>query len=117
MSKKIVRTAGPKIPKIDPQQVFELASIMCTDEEIAAVMKVNRVTIASHFEEELKNGRLVGKMSIRRAQFKRALEGSDAMLIWLGKQLLGQHDPRPEEYEKAINELRILLHPNVIPLS
>jgi len=34
----------------------------------------------------------MGKMSIRRLQFEKAKEGNTTMLIWLGKQYLGQTD-------------------------
>lgn len=33
-----------------------------------------------------------GKISLRRAQFAQALKGNTTMLIWLGKQYLGQGD-------------------------
>ena len=36
--------------------------------------------------------RLGGNISIRRAQFELAMRGNTAMLIWLGKNLLGQHN-------------------------
>jgi hypothetical protein len=33
-----------------------------------------------------------GRMSLRRLQWKKAQEGNTTMLIWLGKQYLGQSD-------------------------
>ena len=60
-------------------------------------------------------GRLVGRTSIRRAQYKAALDGNPTMLIWLGKQLLGQKEPKPEDSDKDLKQINVLLHPNVIP--
>lgn len=105
---------GPKFKPVDSDQIFQLASILCTDNEIAAVCGVHVDTIRVEFKDQLERGRLIGKTSLRRAQWKRALEGSDTMLVWLGKQLLGQHDPRPDEYERAISEIKCILHPKVI---
>lgn len=40
----------------------------------------------------LENGRKEGKMSLRRLQWKSAQAGDRTMLVWLGKQYLGQTD-------------------------
>ena len=39
-----------------------------------------------------------GKIAVRRAQHQRAVGGSDTMLIWLGKNWLGQTDKQTIEY-------------------
>jgi hypothetical protein len=44
-----------------------------------------------------------GKSSLRRWQFKKAQDGSVPMLIWLGKQYLGQRD-RTEYTENVTSE-------------
>jgi hypothetical protein len=44
------------------------------------------------FSELIEHGRANGRMSLRRRQFEKAMAGSDTMLIWLGKNLLGQRD-------------------------
>ena len=59
---------------IDTKQVFELAAIMCTNEEIAAVMEIDEMALRNHCAYELLMGRLVGRTSIRRAQYKAALD-------------------------------------------
>lgn len=83
----------PKI-KIDYEAVQKLASIMCTQEEIAAFLGVSTKTLQrdEEFCRIYKNGLDVGRMSIRRSQMKKALSGDTTMLIWLGKQMLGQRD-------------------------
>jgi hypothetical protein len=42
--------------------------------------------------DAIEKGRGMGKVTLRRLQWDRAQAGSDTMLIWLGKQLLGQRD-------------------------
>jgi hypothetical protein len=42
--------------------------------------------------EAIERGRGNGRGSVRRAQFEKAMGGSDTMLIWLGKVLCGQKD-------------------------
>jgi hypothetical protein len=60
--------------------------------EIAAVMKCSVDTLENRYSEVIKIGREEGKQSLRRAQWKKALEGNPAMLIWLGKFYLGQKE-------------------------
>jgi hypothetical protein len=45
-------------------------------------------------QQYLDEGRARGTTSIRRQQFKKAMDGDTTMLIWLGKQKLGQTDKR-----------------------
>lgn len=81
----------PKIP-IDEQQVRALASIQCTYPEMSAVLGASEDTLRARFSGIIKEGKAGGHMSLRRLQWAKAKEGSVAMLIWLGKQWLGQRD-------------------------
>lgn len=83
-----------KADKIDAEQVRALAAILCTREEIAAVVKCHPDTLDNHFSEILKEGREVGKQSLRRLQYKAAMKGNVTMLIWLGKVYLGQRETK-----------------------
>lgn len=79
--------------QIDKVQVFRLASIACTIDEIAAFCCVSARTIERRCKTELTRGRKIAEMSLRRKQFEKAVkEGNVTMLIWLGKQMLGQKD-------------------------
>lgn len=74
-----------------------LAGYMCTDEEISAVLGVNLDTLLNErnketFSECKKRGIDEGKASLRRKQYEIAMKGNASMLIWLGKQWLGQTD-------------------------
>lgn len=59
---------------------------------MAAFLKVNKKTLERRFAKVIDTGRLVRNVSLRRKQVELALRGDRTMLIWLGKQLLGQSD-------------------------
>lgn len=85
---------GRKKIEIDWKQVEELAAIMCTQIEIAAVLGISTKTLqrSKKFWEVYDRGREKAKTSLRRAQFKKAMDGNTTMLIWLGKQYLEQRE-------------------------
>ena len=88
--------ARPRL-NIDVDEVRKLASLGCALQDIADWFGCHKNTIsAKRFCDALKLGRAQMHVSLRRAQFKAAMDGSPALLIWLGKQYLGQRDlPAP----------------------
>lgn len=80
--------------KIDPEQVRKLAAIQCTTAEMAAVLNCSSDTLERRFAAILKEGRANGCMSLKRKQYELAMSGNVGMLIWLGKQHLGQYEKR-----------------------
>lgn len=100
--------ARPQV-EIDESVVEKLASIQCTMIEIAAVVGCSVDTLERRFADTIKTGRAKGRSSLRRLQWEAAQKGSNAMLIWLGKQLLGQSDKlvtmdKTPEVESSIAE-------------
>jgi AraC-like DNA-binding protein len=96
------------------QAVFEsLCEIQCTEQEIASVLRVSVDTLSrwclrtfeQTFAEAYKKLSAEGKSSLRRAQFKMA-QSNPAMAIWLGKQYLGQREPKFEVDVKATSAAR-----------
>lgn len=74
-------------------QVVALAAIGCTLREIASVMGVSRDSLIRHAQDLIAQGKAQGRMSLRRAQWRRGvIDGHPQLLIWLGKQILGQRD-------------------------
>ena len=71
-----------------------LAEIQCTQQEIAHVMGVSVDVIKKTENLDLiANGKSQGKVKLRRAQYRKAVdEGNPTMLIWLGKNTLGQSE-------------------------
>ena len=89
--------AGRPKKIIDYKLVKDLAGIACTQAEIAGILGVSVDTLARDeqfcgiYKEEIDGAR----SSLRRIQWKAAKEGSVPMMIFLGKQYLGQRD-KPE---------------------
>ena len=79
---------------IDYKAVEKLASLMCTQEEIANFLgcSVDTLQRDKEFSGIYKKGMDNGKMSLRRLQYQSAQDGNVTMQIWLGKQWLGQRD-------------------------
>lgn len=80
--------------ELDYELIEELSNIQCTQDEIASCLGVNVKTLRADekFLDLYKKGQETGKKSLRRYQFDCAKKGNSAMLIWLGKQYLGQRD-------------------------
>jgi hypothetical protein len=90
---------GLKKIEIDYEKAEKMASIMCTQSEIASVLGVS-LALLEHDPEFLrihKKGMEHGKASVRRMQFQAANGGNATMQIWLGKQYLGQRDKQDTE--------------------
>jgi len=89
-----------------------MCTIHCTLVEIAYVMQVSEDTIERRIKEKFdqtfadyfKKASSFGKTSLRRVQFEHALKGSIPMMIWLGKQCLGQSD------QNTVRETRKTFH-------
>lgn len=79
---------------IDYDAVGKLASLQCTQEEIASFLGISTVTLGKDdkFLSTYKDGIERGKMSLRRHQWRALEEGNPTMLVWLGKQYLRQRD-------------------------
>jgi hypothetical protein len=69
-----------------------LAEIGCTDREIAEWFMVKEDTLRYNFADYLTKGRAGMKRRLRAVQLSTALAGNATLLIWLGKNLLGQSD-------------------------
>jgi len=90
---------GRPLAKIDPATVQALARIHCTYAEMAAVLNCDESTLRRRFASLIKRGAEEGKASLRRMQFKAAEGGNATMMIWLGKQHLGQVDESRVRFE------------------
>jgi hypothetical protein len=107
--------ARPKL-QIDPKLVQDLAALGCKTTEIAVVVGCSTDTLEGRFSAELAKGRENLRISLRRWQLESAKKGNVAMLIWLGKQMLGQTEKveqtsnisvqsiSPKEVQKILSE-------------
>lgn len=104
VNEDIIKVTTPKGGRprnvISLQEIKNLCAIQCTGEEIASVFNVDYDTVDKFIKKECGCGFSEfykkhvgdGKASLRRMQYKLALAGNPTMLIWLGKQTLGQAD-------------------------
>lgn len=77
---------------VPPKDVERLAQMGCKDSEIAEWFGVDENTLRYNFSVELLKGKLQLSQSLRQAQIRLAMSGNATMLIWLGKNILGQSD-------------------------
>lgn len=105
MTEKKPETRGGKI-NFTPeqcQQIVRLAELQCTIREIAYVMGVSKETIERNYRDEFELGKVEGKIKLRRAQWRNAIENENVtMQIWLGKNILGQTDAPLDEESNQI---------------
>ena len=90
-----------------------LASYGLTTAECAAVLNCSCDTLERHYAETMAEGKQKARASIRRKQFELAMKGNVTMLIWLGKNMLGQSDKleqfkADEPFAEALNREAII---------
>jgi hypothetical protein len=87
------RKPGRPRKPIDENVVLNMAAAGCTYPEIARACGVDPETIARRFADEIAKKRAEYAWTIRDRQNREAvMEGNPTMLIWLGKNVLGQKD-------------------------
>jgi len=102
------KKTGPKGPmkpmtEKELEQLINMIRIQCTRDEICDILNMSDTTLnrrikeqgiegVDNFEALYKKHQGEGKASLRRAQWKAAQDGNPTMLVWLGKQMLGQKD-------------------------
>lgn len=89
---------------LDEEEVLKLAKMNCTYDEMAAFFDCDVYTLRRRYMHIIEKGREICKIGLRRAQFKAAEKGNAAILIWLGKNYLGQTDTPMAEKTKALVE-------------
>ena len=100
---------------IDKAQFEKLCGLQCTEEEICTFFDVTDKTLTrwcketykKSFSEIYREKRGIGKISLRRAQFKLA-EKNATMAIWLGKQYLDQKERIEATMSHEIEDLGTL---------
>jgi hypothetical protein len=81
--------ARPKKP-IDENLVEKLAKVGCSNESIATQAGCSVDTLTRRYADLLVKSRENLKTQLRIWQLEAAKKGNTAILIWLGKQMLGQ---------------------------
>lgn len=102
---------GARVKDIDFADFEKCCQMQCTQEEIAGWFEIDEETLVKRvtehynksFSEVYKKYSAGGKCSLRRRQFRRAANGDRVMMIWLGKQYLGQSD----KVEQKVTEINL----------
>ena len=97
-------------------QVIALARLGCTDPEIGSIVGMSENSIKKYLRTELSEGRNNMRASLRKAQIETAIrDHNPTMLIWLGKNYLGQREPKQNlEVSAAYNIERKVYHDNAL---
>ena len=89
---------GRPLTPINIEAVERGAQLGCNPDELAVLAGISRSAFYERMDADpdlvaaIERGRAQGRESLRRLQWQAANAGNPAMLIWLGKQLLGQRD-------------------------
>jgi hypothetical protein len=98
MSDDIKKSRGRPKWQPDLAMIERLYSNMSTDQDVADICDVARKTVERHlkndpeFRRAKTQGMAKARVSLRSEQFKLAKNGNLGMLVWLGKQYLGQKE-------------------------
>lgn len=90
-----------KTYKLDRDLIFKLATMHCSLQEIADCVGTKVEVLEKRYSGIIAKGRSEGKKSLRKAQMEKALSGDVRMLMWLGKQYLGQNEQVVETESNA----------------
>jgi len=88
--------ARPRM-QIDVALLKKLARLGLTTAEMAAILECSKDTLERRHMKVIEDGRQHRNASLKRRQYELAIAGNATMLIWLGKQFLGQSDKHQSE--------------------
>lgn len=106
------KAGRPKLTFTDDQVEIlkKMAQRHSSDREMAHFLGCSVDTLELNFSELIHKEKSKGKMSLRDAQFKAAMGGNIAMLIWLGKVILGQTEKIEHKVENTSADTETLKH-------
>ena len=85
-------TGGRVKIHVDMEELDRLVRIGCRDNDIAAHFGLSETTLQRRFGSRVSKRRSEIRNSLREKQVDLALAGDRTMLIWLGKNMIGQSD-------------------------
>lgn len=103
------KACGRPRSEFDYVTAIRLAARMCSNRDIASIMGVDEATIRrrlkddAEFAASIEKARAECRSSLLMKQFEVAMSGDRTMLIWCGKQHLGQSDKVEEKIEVTEN--------------
>lgn len=93
---------------INEAKVAEYAAALMPDDVIARLVDCDEKTLDKHCKKLIRRQKDLTRFALHKAQLDEALnkeKPNTTLLIWLGKQYLGQRDivSAPEEIDKVVN--------------
>ena len=104
------KKGGPNVVKIDWAKVDKMARAQSSAASIADALGIHWATLRSHcmtdhkieLSEYIRLKKTEGMENLRVKQYDVAMEGDKTMLIWLGKQYLGQSESQSGSQDTSI---------------
>ena len=93
-AKDKIKTQSIGRPKkeLDKDVIAKLSQIGCTQEEIGSVVGISARTLQRRYADLVAENKNIGKASLRKKLWEKALKGNDKLLIWLSKNELNMVD-------------------------
>lgn len=95
LSRQIQEPPGAEFSHLTVQK---MAMSGASDKEIATLLGIDRKQMVAEAKTALEYGRTVYRFLLHQRQFGAAMAGDRTMLVWLGKQKLGQMDRMATEH-------------------
>jgi len=93
-AKNTIKTQSIGRPKkeLDKDVIAKLSQIGCTQEEIGSVVGISARTLQRRYADLVAENKNIGKASLRKKLWEKALKGNEKLLIWLSKNELNMVD-------------------------
>ncbi len=86
------KSIGRPKKKLDKDVIAKLSQIGCTQEEIGSVVGISARTLQRRYADLVAENKNIGKASLRKKLWEKALKGDPKLLIWLSKNELNMVD-------------------------
>ena len=86
------KSMGRPKKELDEDVIAKLSQIGCTQEEIGSVLGISARTLQRRYADLVAENKNIGKASLRKKLWEKALKGDPKLLIWLSKNELNMVD-------------------------
>ena len=86
------QSMGRPTKEVDTKVIASLSQIGCTQEEIGSVVGISARTLQRRYADLVAENKNIGKASLRKKLWEKALKGDPKLLIWLSKNELNMVD-------------------------
>ena len=86
------QSIGRPKKELDEDIIAKLSQIGCTQEEIGSVVGISARTLQRRYADLVAKNKNIGKSSLRKKLWEKALKGDPKLLIWLSKNELNMVD-------------------------